>query len=69
MHLFSEENNNFRNAFLIYYSLGFVRRDPFSLNSGAIFESVIIKFDSRLVFDRESFVFILISLYSALALP
>ena len=44
-------------------------REPFSLYSGAIFESIIIKFDSRLVFDRESFVFILISLYSVLALP
>lgn len=31
-------------------------REPFSLYSGAIFESIIIKFDSRLVFDRESFV-------------
>ena len=69
MHLFSEENNNFRNTFLLYCSLGFVRREPFSLYSGAIFESVIIKFDSRLVFDRESFFDILISLYFALALP
>lgn len=30
-------------------------REPFSLNSGANFESVIITFDSRLVCDRESF--------------
>ena len=30
-------------------------REPFSLYSGAIFESIIIKFDSRLLFDRESF--------------
>ena len=44
-------------------------REPFSLNSGAIFESIVIKIDSRLMFDRESFVLILISLYSALALP
>lgn len=44
-------------------------REPFSLYSGAIFESVIITNDSRLMCDRESFVFILISLYSALALP
>ena len=69
MHLFSEENNNFRNTFLLYCSLGFVRREPFSLYSGTIFESIIMKFDPRLVCDRESFFLILISLYSALALP
>ena len=44
-------------------------RELFSLYSGAIFESIIMKFDSRLVFDRESFIFILISLYSVLVLP
>ena len=40
--------------FLYAYS---VCKHTFSLYSGAIFESIVIKFDSRLGFDRESFVY------------